>query len=71
MKDELNLEELDNVIAGTLNDLSEDIALENSDIFRKKQIDKLKSEREFILNMKDNDELSLEELDKIKGGFHK
>lgn len=64
---ELNLEDLDKVTAGGNRELSEESALDNSELYRKTQIEKLKKERDKLLEIK-NKELTLEELDKVMAG---
>ena len=64
---ELNLEDLDKVTAGGNRELSEESALKNSDLYRKEQIERLKQEKERLLEMK-NKELTLEELDQVMAG---
>jgi len=43
---ELNKEQLDNVLAGNLQDMGKEFALNNEEVFRQKQIEELKKEKE-------------------------
>lgn len=45
---ELNEEQLDNVLAGNLKGMNEEFALDNEELFRKKQIEELKKEKELL-----------------------
>lgn len=60
---ELKDEQLNNVVAG--NEFSKEIAIENQGLYRKEAIERLKNQKEELLKQ---DELSLEELDKITAG---
>lgn len=50
MDRELNLEELDKVIAGTSHEVAEADALNKESLYRKEQIEKLKKKRVFKTN---------------------
>lgn len=52
---ELKQEELDKVLAGNSQGMSEEIALNNPNLFREKQIEDLKKEKERLENLKEND----------------
>lgn len=71
MNEELNFGELENIVGGVNGNVAEDIALNNSNNFRKEQIERLKEEREKLVNMSNNQELSMEELDKVIAGIHR
>ena len=60
---ELTKEQLDNVVVG--NQFSDDIALQHQSLYRKQAIERLKKQKEKLLKQ---DELTLEELDKITAG---
>lgn len=47
---ELKLDELENVLGGNLQGMGEEIAIENSHLFREEQIRKLEEEREKLLS---------------------
>lgn len=65
MDRELNLEELDNVIAGTSHEVADNDALNKESLYRKEQIEKLKKEKELLKQTLESDELSMDELDNI------
>ena len=52
---ELKQEELDKVLAGNSQGMSEEIALNNPNLFREKQIEDLKKEKERLEILKEND----------------
>ena len=52
---ELNEEELDKVLAGNLHQMSEESALKNPNLFRDKQIEELKKEKERLESYADVD----------------
>lgn len=60
---ELKVEELDNVLAGNTQGMSEQSALDNPNLFREKQIEELKREKENLQTLNDN---RIEENSKIK-----
>lgn len=45
---ELNEEQLESVLAGNLKGMGEEFALDNEELFRKKQIEELKKEKELL-----------------------
>jgi len=47
---ELNLEDLENILSGVPREIAEDIALENSNLYRQQQIEKLKRQKEELLS---------------------
>ena len=49
---ELNEKDLENIMGGIPKEMVDDIALENKDLFREKQIEDLKVQREIIAAMK-------------------
>lgn len=66
---ELNLEELDKVIAGTSHEVAEADALSKESLYRKEQIEKL--EKELLKQTLESDELSMDELDNIHAGMRR
>lgn len=60
---ELKQEELDKVLAGNLQGMSEESAINNPSLFRDKQIEELKKEKERLENLQGN---KLEENSKVK-----
>ena len=51
---ELNEEQLDNVLAGNLKGMNEKFALDNEELFRQKQIEELKNEKELLEVLKNS-----------------
>ena len=49
---ELTEKELDNVLAGTSQEYSEEKALDNKELYRKEQIEVLNKQREIVENIK-------------------
>ena len=47
---ELNLEDLENILSGAPWKIAEDVALENSNLHRQQQIEKLKRQKEELLS---------------------
>lgn len=62
---ELRQEELDKVLAGNLQGMSEESAINNPNLFRDKQIEELKKEKERLQNLNSSD-LEQEEVAKAK-----
>lgn len=62
---ELKQEELDKVLAGNLQGMSEESALNNPNLFRDKQIEELKKEKARLENL-NSTELVQEEVEKAK-----
>lgn len=62
---ELKQEELDKILAGNLQGMSEESALNNPSLFREKQIEELKKEKERLENLNSFD-LEQEEVAKAK-----
>ncbi|MBR6690902.1 MAG: hypothetical protein IKL65_06175 [Bacilli bacterium] len=62
---ELKQEELDKVLAGNLQGMSEESALNNPNLFRDKQIEELKKEKARLENL-NSKELVQEEVEKAK-----
>lgn len=60
---ELKQDELDNVLAGNTQGMSEQSALNNPSLFRDKQIEELRKEKERLENLQGN---ILEENSKVK-----
>lgn len=60
---ELKQEELDNVLAGNSQGMSEEVALDNPNLFREKQIEELKKAKERLESLNSN---TLEENFKVK-----
>ena len=52
MNKELDLETLDKVVAGVSHEQGENIALNNESLYRKEQIEKLKKEKEALVDRK-------------------
>lgn len=71
MKDELNLEALDEIIAGAPKSVAEENAINKANIYRKEQIERLKKEKAALEKLKESDELSLDELDNVRAGIRK
>lgn len=71
MKDELNLEALDEIIAGAPKSVAEENAINNASAYRKEQIERLKKEKATLEQLKESDELSLDELDNVRAGIRK
>lgn len=55
---ELNEEELKNVMAGNVQGMSEEKAIENTDLFRKEKIEQLKQEKEELEKLKKQENLN-------------
>lgn len=49
--EELSLEELDNILAGTSFEVASKKALNNGDAYRKEQIEELKKQKDFLENL--------------------
>ena len=62
---ELKQEELDKVLAGNSKGMSEETALNNTNLFRKKQVEELKKEKEILENL-NSTELVQDEVAKLK-----
>lgn len=62
---ELRQEELDNVLAGNSQGMSEETALNNPNLFREKQIEELKKEKEKLESLS-SAELAQDEVSKLK-----
>lgn len=60
---ELKQEELDKVLAGNSQGMSEEVALDNPNLFREKQIEELKKAKERLESLNSN---TLEENFKVK-----
>lgn len=71
MDKELNLEELDKVVAGVSHEVAEADALDKESLYRRQQIEKLKKEKELLKQTLETDELSLDELDNIHAGMRR
>lgn len=71
MDKELNLEELDKVVAGVSHEVAEADALAKESLYRRQQIEKLKKEKELLKQTLETDELSLDELDNIHAGMRR
>lgn len=52
---ELKQEELDKILAGNLQGMSEESAINNPNLFREKQIEELKKEKERLENLNSSD----------------
>lgn len=63
---ELNENDLEKVLGGNSQNMGEELAKENPDLFRQKKIEELKIVKE---ELKNNSELTEEELSNIKAGF--
>lgn len=69
---EFNENELDNVIGGNSEGMGEEFALKNYQLFREKQIDELKREKEKLQQLSNktiSDELTEQELDNVTAGM--
>lgn len=71
MDKELNLEELDKVVAGVSHEVAEADVLDKESLYRRQQIEKLKKEKELLKQTLETDELSLDELDNIHAGMRR
>lgn len=70
MNEELDLENLDGVVAGVSHEIGENTALSNESLYRRQQIEKLKKEKEALEALgKDPDEMSMDELDNVRAGM--
>ena len=71
MDKELNLEELDKVVAGVSHEVAEADVLDKESLYRRQQIEKLKKEKELLKQTLETDELSMDELDNIHAGMRR
>ena len=70
MNEELDLENLDSVVAGVSHEIGENATLSNENLYRRQQIEKLKKEKEALEALgKDSDEMSMDELDNVRAGM--
>ena len=63
---ELDENKLENVLGGNSQNMGEELAIENADLFRKKKIEELKKLK---ADLGQDEELSEEELAEITAGF--
>ena len=63
---EYSEKDLENILAGTNQEIAEEIALKNEELFRKKKIDALKEQRQEIINNLINDNQKKAENDYAK-----
>lgn len=61
---EYSQEELDKIVAGTNQEVAEEIVLKNEELFREKKVAELKEQREEILSQKEEQEKDISGINK-------